>query len=87
MGGGGWWVAPGILLSALGLFRISILDSQSHSQSQSQSLDNFVKNHLLPWFNKNVLRIDPELVGLLVSGLHNHVEISFHPVVALGFNF
>ena len=28
-----------ILLSALGLFRFSILDSQS--QSQSQSLDNF----------------------------------------------
>ena len=33
-------VAPGILLSALGLFRFSIFDSQSQSQSQSQSLDN-----------------------------------------------
>ena len=34
-------VAPGILLSALGLFRFSILDSQS--QSQSQSLDNLME--------------------------------------------
>ena len=33
-------VACEILLSALGLFRFSILDSQSQSQSQSQSLDN-----------------------------------------------
>ena len=39
-------VAPGIILSALGLFRFSILDSQS--QSQSQSLDNnFPFPHLL----------------------------------------
>ena len=38
----GGWVAHEILLSALGLFRFSILDSQSHSQSQSQSLDNFI---------------------------------------------
>ena len=34
-----------ILLSALGLFRFSILDSQSQSQSQSQSLDkNIISN-------------------------------------------
>ena len=43
--GGGWVVvACEILLSALGLFRFSILDSQSHSQSQSQSLDNIFLN-------------------------------------------
>ena len=40
-------VAPGILLSALGLFRFSIFDSQSHSQSQSQSLDNSQMNRSL----------------------------------------
>ena len=40
-------MAPGIILSALGLFRFSIFDSQSHSQSQSQSLDNnsWIGNH------------------------------------------
>ena len=41
----------------------------------------------LPRFYKNVLRIDPELVCIVVSRLQDHVEISFQAAISLGYYF
>ena len=46
-----------------------------------------IKILLLPGLNKNVLRIDSELVCLLVSRLQKCVEVTLDPMVALGSNF
>ena len=46
-----------------------------------------IKIHLLPGLNKNILRIDSELVCLLVSGFQKCVEVTLDPMVALGSNF
>ena len=43
--------------------------------------------YISPRLNKNVLRVNPELICLQVSGLQDCVEVSLDSMVALGFNF
>ena len=43
--------------------------------------------YISPRLNKNVLRINPELVRLQVSGLQDCVEVSRDPIIFLGISF